>query len=199
MINGEGITYFQQVVLKTIGVSFDSDAKQFSLSLSFSFLVSGEAVGDSLGFGQRHQLRAESHEKTRGIRTRTDRPRSTAKGIIPSRSPSVVEKEEEGGGSHNIMQGLVEESAALIGAYPGENAENIVEQQGLLAEAWRQLQQDTMERRDNLNAAYELQRFQATVRNTHETQTTRTFVALLFIPLIFVMLLLSYGIRLHSL
>lgn len=48
-------------------------------------------------------------------------------------------------------------------AYPGGNAEHITAQQAALAEAWQDLQDATVYRRDMLKAAYDLQRFNVKV------------------------------------
>jgi hypothetical protein len=53
----------------------------------------------------------------------------------------------------------LEESARLKSAYPGGNAENITAQQASLTEAWQDLQDATVFRRDRLRAAYDLHRF----------------------------------------
>lgn len=53
----------------------------------------------------------------------------------------------------------MEESARLKAAYPGGNAEHITTQQNALAEAWQDLQDATVERRDLLKASYDLHRF----------------------------------------
>lgn len=58
---------------------------------------------------------------------------------------------------------LLEESARLKAAYPGGNAEHITAQQAALAEAWQDLQDATVCRRDMLKAAYDLQRFYVNV------------------------------------
>lgn len=63
-----------------------------------------------------------------------------------------------------LLQALLEESARLKEAYPGGNAEHIAAQQTSLAEAWQDLQDATVCRRDALKAAYDLQRFYVNVR-----------------------------------
>uniref|UniRef100_F1KPH2 Spectrin beta chain n=1 Tax=Ascaris suum TaxID=6253 RepID=F1KPH2_ASCSU len=63
------------------------------------------------------------------------------------------------------LQELLEESARLKAAYPGGNAEHITAQQAALAEAWQDLQDATVCRRDMLKAAYDLQRFYVNARD----------------------------------
>lgn len=79
------------------------------------------------------------------------------------------------------LQVLLEESARLKQVYPGANAEHIAEQQRLLAEGWRRLQDAALHRRDRLNAAYDLHRFLANVSFSFQFLTykcKRQFVAI---------------------
>ncbi|VDK61916.1 unnamed protein product [Onchocerca ochengi] len=63
------------------------------------------------------------------------------------------------------LRDLLEESARLKASYPGGNAEHITAQQAALAEAWQDLQDATVLRRDMLKAAYDFQRFYVNARD----------------------------------
>lgn len=61
------------------------------------------------------------------------------------------------------LQVLLDDSARLQREYPGENAEHIGQQQRAVMEHWNALEAKTLKRHEILKAAYELQRFLATV------------------------------------
>ncbi|VDM97600.1 unnamed protein product [Thelazia callipaeda] len=73
--------------------------------------------------------------------------------------------ENQLGAMEQQLHDLLEESARLKAAYPGGNAEHITSQQTALAEAWQDLQDATVSRRDMLKAAYDFQRFYANARD----------------------------------
>ncbi|KAK0410555.1 hypothetical protein QR680_005192 [Steinernema hermaphroditum] len=60
---------------------------------------------------------------------------------------------------------LLEESAKLTEQYPGGNAEHIAQQQAALSEAWHGLQEAAIQRRDRLQAAYDLHKFMGSSRD----------------------------------
>ncbi|VBB25988.1 unnamed protein product, partial [Acanthocheilonema viteae] len=73
--------------------------------------------------------------------------------------------ENQLGAMEQQLRDLLEESARLKATYPGGNAEHITAQQAALAEAWQDLQDATVSRRDMLKAAYDFQRFYVNVRD----------------------------------
>uniref|UniRef100_A0A915PUP8 Spectrin beta chain n=1 Tax=Setaria digitata TaxID=48799 RepID=A0A915PUP8_9BILA len=73
--------------------------------------------------------------------------------------------ENQLGAMEQQLRDLLEESARLKAAYPGGNAEHITAQQAALAEAWQDLQDATVSRRDMLKAAYDFQRFYVNARD----------------------------------
>ncbi|VIO98093.1 probable spectrin beta chain, putative [Brugia malayi] len=73
--------------------------------------------------------------------------------------------ENQLGAMEQQLRDLLEESARLKATYPGGNAEHITTQQAALAEAWQDLQDATVTRRDMLKAAYDFQRFYVNARD----------------------------------
>ncbi|XP_070576983.1 spectrin beta chain, non-erythrocytic 5-like isoform X4 [Ptychodera flava] len=63
------------------------------------------------------------------------------------------------------LQVLLDDSARLQEAYPGENAENIAKQQDTVLEAWNDLQDKAKNRKDLLGASHDLQKFLADCRD----------------------------------
>ncbi|XP_054722410.1 spectrin beta chain, non-erythrocytic 5-like [Uloborus diversus] len=63
------------------------------------------------------------------------------------------------------LQILVDDSARLQGSYPGGNADHILEQQNIVIENWNTLQERAAQRKIELQASYQLQRFLASVRD----------------------------------
>ncbi|XP_035225862.1 spectrin beta chain, non-erythrocytic 1-like isoform X1 [Stegodyphus dumicola] len=63
------------------------------------------------------------------------------------------------------LQILVDDSARLQGAYPGGNADHILEQQNIVIENWNTLQERAAQRKIELQASYQLQRFLSSVRD----------------------------------
>uniref|UniRef100_A0A158QA40 Spectrin beta chain n=1 Tax=Enterobius vermicularis TaxID=51028 RepID=A0A158QA40_ENTVE len=97
---------------------------------------------------------AESHERI--TEKRAEIPSDLGKDIKQVHSLWLKHEAFE-----NQLSELMEESARLKAAYPGGNAEHITTQQNALAEAWQDLQDATVERRDLLKASYDLHRFNA--------------------------------------
>lgn len=83
--------------------------------------------------------------------------------------------ENQLGAMEQQLRDLLEESARLKATYPGGNAEHITAQQAALAEAWQDLQDATVSRRDLLKAAYDLQRFYVNVSSVsgHSNDTRK--------------------------
>ncbi|VDM93568.1 unnamed protein product [Litomosoides sigmodontis] len=73
--------------------------------------------------------------------------------------------ENQLGAMEQQLRDLLEESARLKATYPGGNADHITGQQAALAEAWQDLQDATVSRRDMLKAAYDFQRFYVNARD----------------------------------
>ncbi|EJD74610.1 beta chain spectrin [Loa loa] len=73
--------------------------------------------------------------------------------------------ENQLGAMEQQLRELLEESVRLKATYPGGNAEHITAQQAALAEAWQDLQDATVSRRDMLKAAYDFQRFYVKARD----------------------------------
>ncbi|XP_076029013.1 spectrin beta chain, non-erythrocytic 5 kst isoform X3 [Oratosquilla oratoria] len=63
------------------------------------------------------------------------------------------------------LQVLVDDSARLQAAYPGSNAEHIAEQQTLVVENWNALQERASQRKEELLASADLQKFLADARD----------------------------------
>ena len=72
------------------------------------------------------------------------------------------------------LQILVDDSVKLQAAYPGGNAEHILEQQKIVVEHWNGLQEKVSFRKEQLQAAYQLQRFIASVRDLEQWANTLT-------------------------
>jgi len=53
----------------------------------------------------------------------------------------------------------VEDAARLVALYPGQNAAQTVQQQDIVLSSWSLLRQHTANRREELRASCELQRF----------------------------------------
>uniref|UniRef100_A0A0N5AM27 Spectrin beta chain n=1 Tax=Syphacia muris TaxID=451379 RepID=A0A0N5AM27_9BILA len=102
---------------------------------------------------------AESHERI--AEKRAEIPSELGKDIKQVHSLWLKHEafENQLSAMETQLQELLEESARLKAAYPGGNAEHITAQQGALAEAWQDLQDATVERRDLLKASYDLHRF----------------------------------------
>ena len=61
------------------------------------------------------------------------------------------------------LQVLIDDSQRLQETYPGGNVEHIAQQQGVVLENWKILQERTAQRKDDLRAAQDLYRFLAAV------------------------------------
>ena len=57
----------------------------------------------------------------------------------------------------------MDDSARLQGCYPGGNADHILHQQNMVIENWNTLQERAAQRKIELQASYQLQRFLASV------------------------------------
>ncbi|XP_063234159.1 spectrin alpha chain, non-erythrocytic 1 isoform X2 [Bacillus rossius redtenbacheri] len=63
------------------------------------------------------------------------------------------------------LQVLVEDSARLQAAYPGQNASQLAQQQAIVVKSWTDLQERAANRREELQASCDLQRFLTQVRD----------------------------------
>jgi spectrin beta len=58
-----------------------------------------------------------------------------------------------------VWQVLVEDAVRLEALYPGQNATHIAQQQNIVVSSWSVLQERSANRREELHASCELQRF----------------------------------------
>lgn len=84
------------------------------------------------------------------------------------------------------LQILVDDSARLQGCYPGGNADHILEQQNIVIDNWNTLQERAAQRKIELQASYQLQRFLASVRNFVLLHLARFHGRKIFILLYFI-------------
>ncbi|CAK9250950.1 unnamed protein product, partial [Sphagnum jensenii] len=95
------------------------------------------------------QQKIESHENVREIT------------LNKNENKEVVndENNKEIVGNKAQLQVLIDDSVRLQAAYPGGNAEHILEQQNIVVEHWTALQEKVLIRKEQLQQSYQLQRF----------------------------------------